>query len=123
MPDVPWGPKLDSKQRMQVARLGGAAQLRAAGHLRDQSDEQSLGELLDISRDPLVWGVILGDALADIELGLGVLSERIVGWARQAGADEEAAEVHRRWLVTRPRAMRRAGALAHEDLGAAQADR
>lgn len=103
---LPWGPTLDQRQRMEVARLGAAAERRAYGSLQHQPHAESFRELLEISRDPLVWGVVLGGALADLEMGFGAGLALVVTWARAAGADEDAAEMHRVWRLARPLAMR-----------------
>ena len=94
---LPWGPKLDQRQRMEVARLGAAAERRAYGSLKDQPHAVSYQQLLDISRDPLVWAVVLGNALAYLETGFGDGYALIITWARAAGADEDAAQIHRVW--------------------------
>jgi len=99
-------PQLTKQQNMEVAHLGAAAERRAFGNLAGQDDEQSLRELLEISRDPIVWGVMLGDELADLELRLGSLKARIVDWARQVGADEETARQQLAWRLAQPLNMR-----------------
>jgi hypothetical protein len=106
LPDV-WPPKLDKRQRLEVAQLGGAADRRARGGLCDQDHAQSLAELLAISHDPQVWGMILGTVLADIEDGLGDGLEPIVAWARQVGADEDVARQQLEWMRAQPRLTRR----------------
>jgi hypothetical protein len=102
LPDVP-KPTLDSRRNMQVARLGGAAERRAFGGLRDQPEETSLQQLLAISTDPAVWGIVLGNNQADIELRLaGDERSRILEWARRAGADEQVARQQREWRLAQP---------------------
>lgn len=102
---LPWGPQLDRAQRMTLIRLSGKAERLAYGNLKDTPDEAAYEQLLAISRDPLVWGVMLGAVLADIDLQRGSLKAPIVDWARRAGADEDAAEMHRAWRLAQPRAM------------------
>ena len=103
---LPWGPKLDRRQRMTLVALDAGAQRRAYGDLKGQPSEQSLQELLEISRDPVLWGVVLGGALAELELELGSMNAVIVTWARAAGADEDVAATHLAWRLAQPLAMR-----------------
>jgi hypothetical protein len=94
-PKLPWGPKLDARQRMAVAKLSGAVERYAYGDLAGAGD--GLPVLLGYSSDPLVWGVILGSALRAVERGEG-LKAGVVDYARRAGADEDAAQTHLTWL-------------------------
>lgn len=103
---LPWGPKLSRPQRFELIRLGGLAERLAYGDLQHVPSEVAYEQLVAITQDPIVWGVLLGGTLADIELKLGAGKAPIVDWARRAGADEEAAEMHRAWRVAQPGAMR-----------------
>lgn len=105
MPDVP-KPALTGRQNMEVAHLGAAAERRAFGNLADQDHEQSFADLLEISRDPVVWGVVLGNVLADIEFKLGARKTVIIEWAGRAGVDEAAAQQQLAWRRAQPRSMR-----------------
>lgn len=79
-----------------LAKLSGAAERWCFGDLKDRPGDVRLAVLLGYSRDPLVWGVILGGALAEVELGRSSY-ERLAEVARAAGADEEAAQMHLAW--------------------------
>lgn len=98
---LPSGLPADNVRRMELARLTGAVELWCLGAQRGQPDAVVQPVLLGYSRDPALWGVILGGALAHIEIGDGAY-ERVAEVARAAGADEQAAETHRVWLRSRP---------------------
>jgi hypothetical protein len=99
--DLPWGPRLTGAQRMELARLTGAAERWALGDLRDRPDDEALQVLLGYSADPLLWGVLLGSALRHVEVGDGAYV-RLAVVARRAGADEDAAAAHLAWMRQQP---------------------
>lgn len=97
----PSGLPADNVRRMELARLTGAVERWCLGDQRGQPDDLALPVLLGYTRDPALWGAILGSALAHIEAGDGAY-ERVAEVARAAGADEQIAETHRAWLRDRP---------------------
>jgi hypothetical protein len=61
-----------------------------------------LQELWPITRDPVVFGVALGAALANVELDGWSLAQTLVELYRAAGADEQVAAQQLAWHRTRP---------------------
>lgn len=97
-PNLPWGPTLNRRQRDTLAKLTGASERYG---FSDLPDDQVLEVLLGYSDDPQLWAVVLGGALNKVDQGESAYA-RIVVLARRAGADEEAAGVHLRWLRAQP---------------------
>lgn len=98
---LPWGPNLSSRQRMTLAKLTGAVGRWFVGSLRDRPAGERREALLAYGTDPLVWGVVLGDALRHLEQGR-TLYAGAVELARSVGADEEAAATHLAWMREQP---------------------
>jgi hypothetical protein len=101
MGNVPYGARLDARQRMAAASVSGHAE-RLVLALGRPVDEQTVAELHAITADSVVYGILLGNALGRIELTgwehLKLLAEAY----RAAGADLEVAERQRRWRLSRP---------------------
>lgn len=100
-PRQPWGPNLDPRQRMMLAKLSGAVNRWFVGELHDRPGTERRDALLAYTTDPLVWGVILGRALRRLEVGQSPYAAA-VEFARAVGADEDAAAVHLAWLRAQP---------------------
>lgn len=95
--------QLSSERRMQLATLSGTAQRWGIGALRDRPLDEAVAALHEITRDPLVLGVALGNAMAGVELDGYASYARLVEMFRAAGADEDVAAAHLQWLRGRPR--------------------
>lgn len=83
---------------MELARLTGAVDRWCIGDLAAEPDDVRMTALLAISRDPAVWGAVLGTALVHAERGSDGY-QRVAEVARAAGADEQLAATHRAWLL------------------------
>ncbi|GIM88791.1 hypothetical protein [Paractinoplanes toevensis] len=97
-PKLPWGPKLTAREDRLHTRLVGLADRFVVD---SEADESVLPALLALSDDPRLWGLLLGRALRRVELGESSYM-RLVEAAREAGADEEVAQVHLAWLRATP---------------------
>jgi hypothetical protein len=84
-------PKRTDRQRMEIAEVAGHASRLGVGDLRDVPRDQAVGQLWQISTDPVVFGDVLAGAL---ENGPTAVAELL----RAAGADEAAAAEKLEWL-------------------------
>jgi hypothetical protein len=67
---VTFGAELTAEQRLAVAKVSGAGQRWAfARGFKDRPRAEAVAALQEITRDPVVFGIALGAALADVELG------------------------------------------------------
>jgi hypothetical protein len=100
---------LTSEQRSALAQLAVAAQEWVFGHRRSRSRTDAVAALREISTDPVVLGIALGRALANVELDGMRAYQRLAELYRTAGADEQvaAADLQRQrtlyWASTRRR--------------------
>ncbi|MBG0560739.1 hypothetical protein [Actinoplanes aureus] len=101
MVKVPFGANLDSRQRMEVAKMTGHAD-RLIQALGWSVGDEAVAELHAISTDPVVYGIALGTTRAMIETGgwdhLGPLAELY----EACGADEEVADRQKAWRLAQP---------------------
>ncbi len=93
---------LTAEQRMALAKVSGLAQRYAWGVLAERPRAEALQDLWSITWDPIVFGVALGAALANVELDEWPLAHALVDLHRAAGADEHVAERQLAWHRTRP---------------------
>jgi hypothetical protein len=95
-------PELDENQRTEAARIRAMIeQLGAAGDGTDADRASVLPALLEISRDRVVLGDVLGDYLHRVTVG--PQAETAAYWPvlellRRAGADQERAAAKAAWL-------------------------
>lgn len=99
LPHLPSVLPADSARRMKLVELDGDVGRLCFGEHRGQPDEVLLQALLAVSRDPQLWGVVLGNALAHVDSDYPSY-ERVARLARAAGADEDVARTHRAWLLS-----------------------
>lgn len=91
-------PELTSEQRMAVAKVSGAVARLTTGRHRGTETRIALAELHGYSTDPVVYGHVLGDVLADTEVhGRADWTAPTVELLRAAGADEDAAAAKLAW--------------------------
>lgn len=101
LPPLPSVLPTGSAKRMELVRLDGDVGRYCFGEHRGLPDDVLLAHLLAVSRDPHLWGVVLGNALAHVDRDYPAY-ERVTRLARAAGADEAVARTHRAWLLARP---------------------
>jgi hypothetical protein len=101
MGNVPFGAKLDARQRMAVAAMTGHAE-RLVHALQWPVDEQTIAELHAITTDPVVYGIALGNVLAMIGQAGREHMQPLADTYRAAGADLEVAERQRLWRLAQP---------------------
>jgi hypothetical protein len=89
-----------SKDRMLLTELTGTA-ARIIAHHPGRYTEYQVQELLAITTDPMLWGVLLGWARRRAELG-ETGHGRLVELAQRVGADEQTAQTHQAWLRAQP---------------------
>jgi hypothetical protein len=94
---VPDRPDLNAEQQAAVARLRVAAAEWVFGDRRNGSRTEAVAALREISTDPAVLGVVLGRALAHVELDGMRVYRRLAELYRAAGADEQVAADHLGW--------------------------
>ncbi|GIE35886.1 hypothetical protein Ait01nite_089310 [Actinoplanes italicus] len=101
MVKVPYGAKLNREQRMAAAAVSGHAE-RLIQALGRDVDEQTVAELHAITRDPIVYGIELGNVLGRIEKTGWTHLQRLADAYRAAGADLEVADRQRLWVLRQP---------------------
>jgi hypothetical protein len=88
---------------MAVAQVSGSADRLSVGRDKDWPRERALAELHSITRDPAVFGTVLGNVLYKIEAeptGWGAETAELL---RAAGADEAVAAARVEWQRERAR--------------------
>ncbi|WP_328465552.1 hypothetical protein OHA21_43885 [Actinoplanes sp. NBC_00393] len=102
MVHVPYGAQLDTRQRMGVAKVSGHAEWLIQGQ-GWPVDEQTVAELHAITRDPVVYGIALGNLLGRMETAPEMWAhlEPMAELYRQCGADLEVADRQRQWRASR----------------------
>jgi hypothetical protein len=101
MGNVPYGARLDARQRMAAAAVSGHAE-RLVLALGRPADEQTVAELHAITADPVVYGILLGNVLGRIEQAGWEHLKPLAEAYRAAGADPEVAARQRQWRLSRP---------------------
>jgi hypothetical protein len=103
MSGVPFGAKLDARQRMAVATVTGHAE-RLVLTLGWPADERTVAELRAITTDPVVYGIALGNTVAKIDRDRAMWGhlQPLADAYRAAGADPDVAERQRLWRLDRP---------------------
>jgi hypothetical protein len=99
---VPFGAKLDSRQRMAVATMTGHAE-RLVLTLGWPSNERTIAELRAITTDPVVYGIALGNTMAMIDRDRAMWGhlQVLADTYRAAGADPDVTERQRLWRLDR----------------------
>lgn len=88
---------MTAEQEMAAAKITGTAERYTLGIDRDTPREQALAELHEISRDPVVFGHVLGDVIMSCETE-STGYQVVVDLLRAAGADEATAAEQVEWL-------------------------
>lgn len=96
------GADLAQDQRLRLAMISGHGQRLALGTLEHLPSPDAIAQLHAITRDPVVYGVALGAALANVELDGWAHAAALVDLYRAAGADEEVAASCLDWHRDRP---------------------
>ena len=95
-----YGADLTAEQRLAVVQVSVAAHDWVFGKRRNRSRTEAVAALQQISTDPVVLGVALGYALANIELDGLQAYQRLAELYRAAGADEQVATAGLAWART-----------------------
>lgn len=92
-------PKLTSQQNLAAATVTGTVERYSIGANRDAPIGQAVAELLQITGDPLVFGIVLAGFL--VRVADDGRYGRAVAMLRAVGADEDAAAEKAAWLRER----------------------
>jgi hypothetical protein len=92
----PSGSNLDQRRRLALAKIAGAGQRWAFGDWRDRPREAAVADLHAITRDPVLYGLALGGALAQLEEWPRT-PPALVELYRACGADEDVAARNLDW--------------------------
>jgi ribosomal protein S18 acetylase RimI-like enzyme len=86
---------LPKEKRLIAAQVAGAVTRLAWGKDADQPIEDKLGELWELTRDPEVFGHVLGPYLAEEPQSRGAFGAAVL--LTVAGADRATAEANAAW--------------------------
>lgn len=92
----PSGSNLDQRRRLELAKISGAGQRWTFGDLRDLPQAEAVAALHTITRDPVLYGLALGGALADLEEN-PQWGPALIELYRACGADEDVAARNLAW--------------------------
>ncbi len=87
---------LSADDRLKIAKLSGAVSHWAAGDLAARRDD-AYADLFHITNEARLWGVVLGNVLARIELQGWTHEQATADFLRWAGADEPTAAARLAW--------------------------
>lgn len=93
---VPYGADLNDQQRMEIATATGHAE-RLINALRWPVDDEAVAEMHAVTRDPAVYGIALGNVLANIERRGWTHEKPLAELYRACGADEDIAARQVAW--------------------------
>jgi hypothetical protein len=96
----PSGSNLDQRSRLALAKIAGEGQRWAFGDWRDRPRAEAVAALHAITKDPVVFGLALGAALAQLEERPNT-PPALVELYRACGADEDVAARNLQWQRTR----------------------
>jgi hypothetical protein len=92
----PSGSNLDKRRRLERAKISGEGQRFAFGDWKDRPRAEAVAALHAITRDPVLYGLALGGALAQLE-EYPQWGPALVELYRACGADEDVAARNLEW--------------------------
>jgi hypothetical protein len=96
----PSGSNLDQRRRLELSKIAGAGQRWAFDEWKGRPRAEAVGALHAVSRDPVLYGLALGGALAQLE-EYPQWGPALVELYRACGADEDVAARNLEWQRTR----------------------
>jgi hypothetical protein len=92
----PSGSNLDQRRRLALAKIAGAGQRWAFGDWKGRPCAEAVAALHAVTRDPVLYGLALGGAMADLE-EWPQKGPALVELYRACGADEDVADRNLEW--------------------------